>query len=308
MLGNAASLALAADAPKPTRLIVPFTPGGSSDLVARVLADKLKDTWRVIVENRPSSGGILGTELGAKAAPDGQTLLLAYNGTFSVNPSVYPKLPYDPLNDFAPITLVSTWVYLLVVHPALPVSTVRQLIKLAAARPGELNYGSPGSGSGPHLAAALFQSMAKLNLQHVPYTGGNPAMMDLLAGQLHLYFASGPISLAHVKAGKLKLLAATSERRSRLYPDVPTISESGLKGYDMTSWYGIAVPAKTPKGTIDTLHTALSAAVKRQDFADQLAVHGIEPAHTTPSEFSLLIRREIELYAKIVKEANVKAE
>lgn len=306
----APQLTAAESAGKPMRLIVPFTPGGSSDLVARLLADKLKDALpqRVVVDNRAGAGGMLGTELAAKAPADGQTWLLAYTGTLSISPSLYPKLAYDPVSDFAPVSLVTTSVYLLVVHPALPVASVRALIALAKARPGELNYGSPGNGSAPHLAGALFKSMGRLDIQHVPYKGGSPAMTDLLAGQLHLYFASGPTALAHVKSAKLKLLASTSAARSRLYPDVPTISESGMKGYDITSWYGIVVPAKTPPATVAALHKAVSDTVKRQDFGEQLAVHGVEPMHSTPQEFSSLIRKEIELYATIVRDAHVKAD
>jgi tripartite-type tricarboxylate transporter receptor subunit TctC len=311
LAGGFASPAAAADSTgKPIRLIVPFSPGGSSDLVARLLADKLKDglPQRVVIDNRAGAGGMLGTELGAKAPPDGQTLLLAYTGTFSISPALYPKIAYDPVADFAPITLVTTSVYLLVVHPTLPVASVKELIALAAKRPGELNYGSAGNGSAPHLAGALFQSMARVSMQHVPYKGGAPAMIDVLAGQLEVYFASGPISIPHVKSKRLKLLAATSAVRSKLYPDVPTIAEAGVKGYEMTSWYGVVVPAKTPKPTIDALYAAITDAVKRPDFAEQLAVQGIEPAHTTPSELAALIGREIPLYAKIVKEAKVRPE
>jgi tripartite-type tricarboxylate transporter receptor subunit TctC len=289
---------------------VPFSPGGSSDLVARLLADKLRDALpqRVVVDNRAGAGGMLGTELGAKAPPDGQTLLLAYTGTFSISPSLYPKIAYDPVADFAPITLVTTSTYLLVAHPTLPVTSVKELVALAARRPGELNYGSSGNGSAPHLAGALFTSMAKIRMQHVPYKGGAPAMIDVLAGQLQVYFGSGPITIPHVKVKKLKLLASTSATRSKLYPEVPTISESGLKGYEMTSWYGVVAPAKTPKATIDSLHTAITEVVKRSDFAEQLAAQAIEPAHTTPAELAALVAREIPLYAKIVKEANVRAE
>lgn len=295
---------------KPARLIVPYTPGGSSDLVARVLADKLTDELneRVVVENRPGAGGIVGTELGAKAAPDGKTLLLAYTGTFSILPNLSPQIPYDPVRDFAPVTTVSTWTYLLVVHPSLPVKSVKELRALAASRPGELNFGSPGSGSVPHFAAVRFQNMANLNLVHVPYKGGSPAMMDLLAGQLQLYFASGPIALPHIKTNKLRLLAATSLRRSKLYPDVPTISESGLTGYDITAWYGIAVPAKTPKEIVDATHKAIVNAVKNPDYAPKLAAHGIEPMYTSPGEFLTLIKNEGQLYARLIKEGNIKAD
>ncbi|MBM3290148.1 MAG: hypothetical protein FJY92_08365 [Candidatus Hydrogenedentes bacterium] len=206
----------AAETSKPARLIVPYAPGGSSDLVARLLADKLKDelNQRFIVENRPGAGGVLGTDLGAKAAPDGQTLLLGYTGTFSIIPNLNPKLPYDPVADFVPVTPVTTWGYLLVVHPSLPVKSVKELIALARSRPGELNYGSPGSGSVPHFAGALFQSMAKVSFVHVAYKGGGPAMLDLLGGQLHLYFASGPIALPHINCKEASFI-----RRCRRSPN-----------------------------------------------------------------------------------------
>ncbi len=310
LLSHLALHVQAAETRKPARLIVPYAPGGSSDLVARVLADKLTDelNQRVIVENRPGGGGIVGTDLGAKAAPDGKTLLLAYTGTFSILPNLSPNLPYDSVRDFVPVTTVSTWTYLLVVHPSLPVKSTKELIALAASRPGELNFGSPGSGSVPHFAAVRFQSMANLNLVHVPYKGGSPAMIDVLAGHLHLYFASGPIALPHIKTNKLRLLAATSLKRSRLYPDVLTISESGLTGYDVTAWYGIAVPANTPKEVVDATHKAIVNVVKNPDYAPKLAAHGIEPTHTSPSEFLTLIRNESRLYAQLIKEGNIKGD
>ena len=295
---------------RPVRLIVPFAAGGSSDLVARLLSDKLREglNRRVIVENRAGAGGIAGTELAAQAAPDGNTMLLAYTGTFSISPNLYVRLPYDPIGDFSPVTLVTTWPYFLVVHPSLPVKSVKELIVLAVSRPGELSYGSSGNASGPHLAGALFQTMNKLNLVHVPYKGGSPALMDLLGGRLQIYFGSGPIALPHVKTGKLRMLATTSLVRSKLHSDIPTMSEAGVKRYDITSWYGIVVPAKTPRSIVDAIHKATVDVVKKPEFADALASHAIEPIYNSPAEFSALIRKEIDSYAKLVNEANVRAE
>jgi len=295
---------------KPMRLIVPYTPGGSSDLVARLLADRLQTelSQRIIVENRPGAGGILGTDLGGQAAPDGHTLTLSYTGTFSILPNLQPKMPYDPLTTFNHVSTVSAWSYLLVVHPSLPARSVQELIALAAKRPGELNYGSSGNGSVPHFAGALFASMAKIKMTHIPYKGGGPAMVDVLAGQLQLYFASGPISIPHVKTGRLRLLASTSLQRSKLNPDVPTISELGVKGYEITAWYGVAVPAKTPQANVEALHKAIVRVTNAKDYADRLAVHGIEPAQSAPGELASTIKREMAVYARIVKEANVKAE
>jgi len=292
----------------PARLIVPFTPGGSSDLVARLLADKLRDglNQRIVVENRPGAGGTVGTELVAKAAPDGQTLLLAYTGAFSINPNLHKKLPYDPLADFTLVTPITTTVYVLVAHPSLPIRTVKDLLTLARARPNELNFGSSGNGSAPHLAGALFQVMGKVDLQHIPYRGGGPAIVDLVAGQLHVYFGSGPPVLPHVKTGRLRAIATTSAKRSKLYPDLPTIAESGLPGYEVTSWYGLALPAKTPKPVLDALHKATVDVVKRADFTDALATQGIETIHMSPAEFTELVKQELVLYARLVKEANIK--
>ena len=311
LLAGPALQAIAAESAgkPPARIIVPFTPGGSSDLVARLLAERLREELgqMLVVDNRPGAGGTVGTDLAAKSAPDGQTLLLAYTGTFSINPHLQ-KLPYDPIADFTPITQVTTTAYLLVVHPSIPVKSARELLALAASRPGELNYGSSGIGSAPHLAGALFAVMGKLNLIHVAYRGAGPAMLDLVSGQLHVYFGSGPAVLPHIKTSRLRMLAATSANRSKLYPDVPTISESGLKGYEMTSWYGLVLPAKVPKPIVDALHKAAVDVVKRKDFAEPLAALGLETIHMSPAQFAAFIRDELVLYGKVVKAANIKPE
>jgi len=310
VLASLAPQALASEAPAkpPARIVVPFTPGGSSDLVGRLIADRLREgqNQRFVVDNRPGAGGVVGTELVAKSAPDGQVLILAYTGTFSINPHLYKSLPYDPVADFTPITPVTTTVYLLVVHPSVPAKSVKELVALATARPGDLNYGSSGNGSVPHLGGAMFSAMAKVKLTHVPYRGASPAMIDLVSGQLHVYFGSGPPVLPHVKTGRLKMLASTSAERSKLYPDVPTIAESGIKGYAMTSWYGLALPAKAPKAMVDALHRAATDAVKRSDFVDPLAAQGLETLYMSSAEFAALIKEEMAFYGKIVRAADIR--
>ncbi len=294
---------------KPVRLIVPYPPAGSADAVARLLAEKLGEKWRerIIVDNRGGAGGIVGTEMGAQAQPDGYTLLIAYVGTFSVNPSVYRKLPYDPLKDFAPVTLLTSMAYLLVVHPSSPAKSVKGLIDLAAARPG-LTYASSGNGSAPHLAGALFQSMTRLNLVHVPYKGGGPAMIDLLGGHVQLYFASGPNALPHVRANRLRLLAVTSAGRSQLVPEVPTVSESGLPGYETTSWFGLVAPARTPKAIISKLNGESLKVLGLPDVKERLFMQGVEAVGTTPEAFFDTIRNDTKKYATVVKEAGIRAE
>ena len=295
---------------KAIRLILPYPPAGSADAVARLLADKLAEKWlqRIVIDNRGGAGGIVGTELGARAQPDGYTLLIAYVGTFSVNPSLYKKLPYDPLNDFSPVTQLTSMAYLLVVHSSSPTKSVKELIALAAARPGQVTYASSGNGSAPHLAGALFQTMAGLNLVHIPYKGGGPAMIDMLGGHLYLYFASGPNALPYVKANRLRLLAVTSASRSQLVPEVPTIAESGLAGYEITSWFGLVAPARTPKQIISRLNGELLKILGTPDVKERLFVQGVEAVGTTPEEFFATIRNDTKKYAMVAKEAGMRAE
>lgn len=295
---------------KPIRLIVPYPPGGSADTVARLLAEKLADVWpqKVVVDNRSGAGGIVGTELGATAQPDGYTVLLAYVGTFCVNPGLYRKLPYDTVKDFSPVALLTSSAYFLVLHPSVAAKAVKELIALAKEQPGQITYASSGNGSAPHLAGALFQSMSGLNMVHIPYRGGGPAMIDLVGGHVKIYFASGPVALPHVKTNRLRLLAVTSAARSQLVPETPTVAESGLPGYETTSWYGLAAPAKTPREVIAKLNQDFLKMVHLPDVKERLFVQGIETVGTTPAEFSRIIREDLKKYAKVVKDASIRAE
>jgi tripartite-type tricarboxylate transporter receptor subunit TctC len=290
---------------KPIRIIVPFTPGGSTDIIARVVAQKLSEGIgvQVLIDNRPGAGGVIGVELAAKAPPDGYTLVMGHIGTFGVNPSLYKKLPYDPIRDFAPITLVAMVSNLLVVHPSLPVKSVKDLIALAKSRPGQLNYGSSGPGGTPHLAVEYLKLMAGLDIVQIPYKGAAPMVVDLIGGHLALTITGMPPLLPHVKSGKLRALAVASARRTPLLPDLPTIAEAALPGYEATSWYGVLAPAATPKEILAKLNAEIIKGVGRPDAAERLAGEGADPATGTPEQFAALIRSEIVRWAKVIKAA-----
>jgi len=294
---------------KPIRFIVPYPPSGSAYLVARLLAEKYTERWnqRVVIDNRGGAGGIVGTELGAQAPPDGYTLTLAYVGTFAVNPGLHRKLPYDPVNGFAHVSLLTSMTYLLVVHPASPATSVKGLIALAQERPG-LTYASSGNGSAPHLAGALFASMAGLKMVHVPYKGGGPAMIDTLGGHVQLYFASGPNAYPHVRANRLRLLGVTSAARSPLSPDAPTIAESGLPGYETTAWYGLVAPAKTPRAIVDRLHAETVRALALPDVKEKFAAQGVETVGSTSAAFLETIRNDTKKYAAVIRDAGLRAD
>ncbi len=295
---------------KPVRLIVPFTPAGSADTIGRVLADQLARDWpyRVVVDNRSGGAGIIGTELGARAEPDGHTLLLSYVSLLSVNPWLYPQLPYDPVKDLAPITQLTTQAYVLVAHPSVPVKTVKELIALANSKPDQLHYASPGTGTAPHLAGVLFDSMAKTRMTHIPYKGGAPAMVELIGGHTQLYFASGPNALPHVKANRLRMIAVTSAQRSALMPDTPTIAESGVPGYELTAWYGLAVTSKTPKPLVAFLNAEARRAMNTPEAKSKLDAQGVEVLTNTQEQFAQLIRTDLKKYERLVKDANLKAD
>ena len=246
---------------RPVRLIAPFPATGGVDIIARQIAQKLSDRWgqQVVVDNRPGATGIIGTDLAAKALPDGYTLLMGNVATQSINVSLY-KIPYDPIKDFAPITLVARVPEMLVVNPSTPAASVKDLIALAKAKPNQLTFGSAGAGSPPHLAGELFQHLAKVQFVHVPYKGSAPALIDLIGGQINLYFGNILSAMAHVKAGRLRALGVTSVKRAVVAPDVPTIAEAGLPGYEEYNWYGILAPRGTPKAIVDKVHAAVAAA------------------------------------------------
>jgi tripartite-type tricarboxylate transporter receptor subunit TctC len=311
LLAGAANAALAQSAypNKPIRLLVGFAPGGGTDLTARVLAQKLDETFRqrVIVDNRPGASQIIASELAAKAAPDGYTLFMAAAG-FAVNPALYQKLPYDSLRDFATIAMVARTPNVLVVSPALPARSVKEVIALARAKPGYLAYGSGGVGAPSHMSGALFSTLAKVELTHVPYKGSGPAMIDLLSGQLLLSFPDLTVAMSHIKSGKIIPLAVTTRERSELMASTPTLAESGLTGYDASSWFGVIGPARIPKPVIVQLNESINRMLKNQDVRDMLAAQGASPVGGSAEAFSATIATEIDRWTKVVAATGIKPE
>ena len=294
---------------KAVRMIVPFPPGGTNDIFGRLVAQKFSESWGqpVVVDNRGGAGGILGTTLAAQAPPDGYTMLVAGIG-FSVNPSLFKKLPYDTGKDLVPVTLIALTPLLLVVHPSLPVKSLQDLIGYAKSNPGKLNFGSGGSGSAPQLAGEMFKSMAGIQITHVPYKGGGPALADVMGGQIQMMIENVASTLPQVKAGKLKALAVSGLKRSALLPDMPTLDESGLKGYEIFAWNGLFVPAGTPKPIISKIHAETVKAIAQPDVKQRMAALGAEGVTSTPEEFAAYVRSEIKRWAKTVQEAGIKAE
>jgi tripartite-type tricarboxylate transporter receptor subunit TctC len=294
---------------KPVRLIVPFAPGGSTDLVARLIGQKLTEAWgqQVIVENRPGAGGTIGVDFVAKSPPDGHTLIFGHVGTFGSGPSLY-KLPYDPIKDFAPIVLYTAVPNMLAVHPSLPVKTVKELITLARAKPGQLNYASSGNGSASHLAVEYFKLLSKTDIVAISYRGTGPMLIDLMAGQTLLTITGVPPLAPHVQSGRLRAIAVGSTKRLALFPTLPTIAESGLPAYEVTTWYGPLAPAKTPREVILKINADLLKSLQRADVRERLAAEGAEPLGSTPEQFGAYIQREIERWARVVKEAGIRAD
>jgi len=297
----------------PTRtvkVIVPFPPGGPADALARLIGDKLSVSLRkpVVVDNRPGAGGNIGMELGAKSAPDGHTLVLAPAGNLTVNPALYSSVPYDVARDFAPVTVIASVPNVLVVHPSVPAKSVAELIQYAKAHPGTLNYSSPGNGSGAHLAGQLFKSMARIDIVHIPFNGIAPAVGAVVGGQVQVMFAGTPSALPQVKAGRLVPLGVASSKRIAAAPELPTLDESGLPGFDVTSWYGIVAPAATPHDIIARLQTEITGALSQPDVREKLAALGAEPIGNTPAEFATMITVETAKWGKIVKDANIHVE
>jgi tripartite-type tricarboxylate transporter receptor subunit TctC len=295
---------------KAIRLVVPFPPGGSTDLMGRVLGAKLGEAFnqQVIVENRPGASGMIGNELVARAVPDGHTLTMGTIGAMSVNMSLFRNVPYDSTRDFAPITLTGNVENLLVAHPSLPVHNVKELIALAAARPGMLIFGSSGTGNAPHLAGELFNQMAKVKLVHLPYKGGGPAIIDLMAGQISLSFASMPSSLPFAKSGKLRAIGVGGARRSPAAPDIPTVAESGLPGFEVTDWQGLLAPAKTPAAVIERLQRETVRILNEREVKERLGAAGLQVVTNTPQQFADFIRSEIDKWGKVIRSAGIKPE
>lgn len=294
---------------KSIRFIVPYSPGGGTDLLARIIGKKLTESWGqpVVVDNRVGAGGIIGTELVAKSAPDGYTLLVTAS-THSINPGLFKKLPYDPIRDFASIGPVATGPNILVVHPSVPAHSTKELIALAKKRPGELTFASAGVGSTTHLAGELFKSMAKINAVHVPYKGSGQAQIDLIGGQVSYMIDSVPSALPRVKAGKTIALATTGKKRFAALPDLPTVAESGLPGYESISWWGLLAPAGTPQPIITKLNNEIARILKLPDVKELIATQGVETWATSPQQFVDFIKVETDLYAKVIKEAGIKVE
>ena len=294
---------------RPVRIVVPYAAGGNTDFTARVIATKLADVFaqQVVVENRPGGATNIGSELVAKAAPDGYTLLMG-GASNSINMSLYPKLPYDTLRDFAPVILCVKGANVLSVHPSLPAKNVRELIALAKARPGKLNYASSGLGSSNQMAGELFKLMAGVNIVHVPYKGNSPALTDTIGGQVEMIFSGVPSLLPHIQAGRVRALAIGSLKRFPALPDVPTIDESGLKGYEATTWFGLMAPVNVPTEIVARLNTEVGKILASADVRDRFINEGIEPIGGTSEQFGAFIRDEITKYAKVVKAANLKGE
>jgi tripartite-type tricarboxylate transporter receptor subunit TctC len=295
---------------KSIRMVVPFPPGGTTDILARTIGQKMAEDWGqpVVIDNRPGAGGNIGSDLVAKAPPDGYTLLMGTISTHAINPSLYKKLPFDPARDFAPISRVGTLPNILIVHPSVPVKSVKELIELAKSKPGDLNFASSGVGTSLHLSGELFNSMAGVKLVHIPYKGSSPALADLLGGQVKIMFDNLPSALPHVKAGKLKPLAVTSTKRVAVLPEVPTVSESGLPGFEVTSWFAVYAPAKTPKDIVTKLNGEIVKILRSADVKDKLAQLGVDAAPTTPEELAAFAKAETEKWGKVVKATGASAD
>ena len=294
---------------RPVRFIVPSAAGGGTDIIARAISLKLAESLGqpFVVENRPGAGQMIGIELVAKSPADGYTILMAAS-TLAINPIMYKKVPYDPLRDFAPITQAATLANVVVVHPSLPVKSIAELIAYAKQRPGQLNFASAGIGTSPQMSIELLKSMAGIDMVHIPYKGTAPGVVDLLAGQVLVMAPNLLTALPHIKAGKLRALAVTSIRRSEGLPDVPTVAESGLAGYDSTQWYGVLAPAGTPKEIVARLHEAIVHALRDPEVGKRLAADGAEAVGSGPEEFAAFIKSETEKWARVATAAGIKPE
>ena len=294
---------------KPIRLVVPYSPGGPVDIVGRIVAQKLTDALasQVIVDNRAGGGGNIAVEIVARAVPDGYTLLMGANGTNAINPSLYAKLAVDPAKELAPISMVASSPMILVTHPSLAANSVKELVALAKAKPGAINFASSGSGSTAHLSSELFKSMTAINIVHVPYKGAGPALTDLVGGQVQMMFTGVSSTLPYVKAGRLRPLAVSSEKRVPILPEVPTVSED-IPGYEVLTWYGVFAPVQTAKPIIGKLNATLAQIFATADARQRLAALGAEPVTMSPEQFALAVRKEVTKWAKVIKESGARPE
>lgn len=295
---------------KPIRMICPFPPGGTTDVVARLVAQNLTEAWKeqVIVDNRAGAGGIIGTELASKAPADGYTVLLGSITTHAVNPALYKKLKFDPITDFTPVTLVVSSPQLLAVHPSVPAKSVKDLVALAKAKSGQLNYGSAGVGTSPHLTFELFKSMAGIDAVHIPYKGTGPAITELIGGQVQMMITGVVALMPHVKSGKLRGLAVTSAKRVAALPDLPTVAESGVPKFDVSSWFGVFLPAGTPKPIVARMNSEIRRIVDIPDVRQKLVNQGADPETNTPEEFAAYVKSEMEKWGKVVRDTGARAD
>jgi tripartite-type tricarboxylate transporter receptor subunit TctC len=316
LLWAAAALSALAQAPaapypsRPVKLVIPFPPGGPLDIIGRAIAQKLTESWgqSVVVDNRPGAGGNIGADIVAKSAPDGYTILMGALSTHAVNPTLYAKMPYDAVRDFAPITLVAVTPNVLVVNASLPVATAKEFIAYAKANSGKLAFGSGSNGSAGHLAGELFKVETGTDITHVPYKGGAPATQALLAGDTQFMFDNLANAMPQVKAGKLRALAVTTAQRSKLAPDLPTMAEAGLPGFDISTWFGLLAPAGTPKDVIAKWNADVAKILNSPEMRERLTAQGADPAPTTPEQFAAFIQSEIAKYARIVRASGAKVD
>ena len=294
---------------KSIRFIVPFAPGGTNDIVARMVGVKLTEAWGqpVVIDNRGGAGGVIGADLAAKSVPDGYTLLMA-NVNFATNPGLVRNLPYDTEKDFAAVSLLATSPSVLVVHPSIPVRSVKEMIAFAKAKPGQLSYSSSGAGTTGHMAMELLKQMAAIDMVAVHYKGGGPALIDLIAGRVSPGFATILSAAPHIEGGRLRALAVSTPKRSSALPDLPTVAEAGVPGYEFTGWWGVVVPARTPHAVISTLNGELVKILAQPDVRERLVREGADPASTTPEAFTAYMRSEVAKWSKVIKTANIKAE
>ena len=294
---------------KPVRMIVPFPPGGSTDLVARVVGQKLSDLWgqQVVIDNRGGANGMIGSDLVAKAVADGYTAVLGTIGPFAINASLY-KMQYDIVRDFAPITYTANIANVLVVHPGVAAKDVRELVALAKAKPGQLSFGSSGTGGAPHMAVELFRLLAQVNVVHVPYKGGGPAMADLVGGQISASFASMPSAIPFIKAGKLRALGVSASKRSPALPDTPTVAEAGIAGFSVLDWQGLFTTAKTPPAIVAKFNADVVRVLAMPDVVERLTAAGVDIQTSTPAAWGEFVQAEINKWGKVVKDAGVKVE
>lgn len=295
---------------RPVRLVIGFAPGGGTDIAARIVARKFSELLGqpVVIDNKPGAGGNIATESVAKALPDGYTLLIGSIGPLSISPSLYKNLGFDPEHDLAPVSMMSIFSNVLVVHPSVPAKTVGEFVALAKSKPGTLFYGSSGNAGAGHLAGELLRSLTGAPIVHVPYKGGGPAMTDLLAGQVQAVFATTPTAIPHIKSGRLRALGVTTLKRVAALPDVPTMSEAGIAGYEAANWYCLVAPAKTPREILARLHRDFIAALAHPEVVAALALQGMEPAPGSPAELAAYVRSEREKWARVVKDAGIVAQ